>query len=244
MEVSGNQPVACENKEYTISAIVRNTVNNNIDMVEGDCKVRKKENKEASIRGGEVVERQGIEDAFGMADLQQKEDKSQSLLEGSVPRTQPLAEQASECTEEIRMKTNMNLPCLLVAEDTILGSRCETPLRRRKMKGLRDLVEPSTHPRRSVRLKEKSSQARKDLFTREGSLSMPLSDGDIGNCNSRLRNNESREEPTKLWDQGKQTGLVCRREEEEVIQEYQCLEDKDLEFMKSITEGNLNGFLC
>ena len=39
-------------------------------------------------------------------------------------------------------------------------------------------------------------------------------------------------------------GLVYRREEGEVIQEYQCMEDRDLEFMKSIIGGNLNGFLC
>ncbi|KAL9328115.1 hypothetical protein ACSQ67_003118 [Phaseolus vulgaris] len=58
-------------------------------------------------------------------------------------------------------------------------ARCETPLRRRKMKGLHDLVESSTHLRRSVRLSEKSSQVRKGLLAGEGSLSMPISDGDI-----------------------------------------------------------------
>lgn len=46
---------------------------------------------------------------------------------------------------EIRMKTGMNLPCPLDAEETIMGSRCKTPPRRRKMKGLCDLGEPSTH---------------------------------------------------------------------------------------------------
>ncbi|KAL9276207.1 hypothetical protein ACSQ67_026249 [Phaseolus vulgaris] len=84
-------------------------------------------------------------------------------LEGNVPRTQPLAERQVESSEEIRMKTTLNLPCLS-SEDTNLVSKCETPLRWRKMKGLRDPVEPSTHPRRSVRLREKSSQGRKDLF--------------------------------------------------------------------------------
>ncbi|KAL9278015.1 hypothetical protein ACSQ67_024761 [Phaseolus vulgaris] len=72
MEVSGNQPAACENKEFAFSAIVCNTINNNFDMVEGICKVGQKENKEAFAGGGEEAERQGIEEAFGMADLQRK----------------------------------------------------------------------------------------------------------------------------------------------------------------------------
>ena len=244
MEASGNQPTARENTRYTFSATVSNKENNSIAMVEGDCKGVQKGNKEAFDQDGKEEEQEGTREVFGMADSQKRKDKSQTLLEGSVPRTQPLAEQVIEITEEIRMKTALNLPCSLAVEDTNLGSRCETPLRRRKMKGLHDLVESSTHLRRSVRLSEKSSQVRKGLLAREGSLSMPISDGDIRNCNSRLRNNEIREEPTKLWDQGKQIGLVCRGEEEEVIQEYQCMEDRDLEFMESIVGGNLNGFLC
>jgi len=115
---------------------------------------------------------------------------------------------------------------LLAAEETNFRSRCETPLRQSKMKGLRDLGEPSTHSRRSVRLSEKSSQVRKNLLAREGSLSMSISDGDIGNCNSHLLNNVIREDSTKLCDLGKQIGLACRGDEEEVIQEYQCMEER------------------
>jgi len=80
------------------------------------------------------------------------------------------------------------------------------------MKGLSELGEPSTHPRRSVRLSERSSQARKELVLRIGSLTTSISDGDINNCNARVRNLEVREEPTKLWDLGKQIGLACHGE--------------------------------
>jgi len=167
-----------------------------------------------------------------------------SELKGSVPGTITSTEQVIEITEVIRMKPALNLQCSLAAEETSFGSRCETPIRWRKMRGIHHLVEPSTHPRRSVRLSEKSVQVRKNLLAKEGSLSMSISDGDIGNCNSRFRDNGIREEPTKLWNQGKQIGLQCCGDEEEVIQEYQCMEDRDLEFMKSITGGNLKGFLC
>jgi len=131
----------------------------------------------------------------------------------------------------------------LAVEELLFETIGETPLRQRKLKGLCDVVEPSTHPRRSVRLSEKASQARKAALVREGSLLISISDGDIGNFNYRIRKNETRENPTKLWDQGKQIGLVCRGDEKEVIQEYQSMEDSDLEFMKNITRGNLNGFL-
>jgi len=131
----------------------------------------------------------------------------------------------------------------LAVEESLFGTFAETPLRQRKMKGLCDVVEPSTHPRRSVRLSEKASQARKTALVREGSLPISISDRDIGNCNYRIQKIETRENPNKLWDQGKRIGLGCRDDEEEVIQEYQSMEDRDLEFMKSIAGGNLNGFL-
>jgi len=102
--------------------------------------------------------------------------------------------------------------------------------------------EPSTHPRRSVRLSERLSQARKEMLSREGSLSVSISDGDISNCNSHFQNPKIREEATKLWDLGKQFGLACRGDEEKVVQEYQCMEERDLEFMKNLAVGNINDF--
>jgi len=234
-----------------MSTIASNKESKITAMVDGKCKGVRRENKEVLEQEGIEEEQEGTGEDSGMDKSQapfpvrreegQEEGKGGDAvglcnfeLEGSVPGTLPSVEQVIEITEEIRMKTALNLQCSLAAEETSFGSRCETPLRRRKMKGLCDLVVPSTHPRRSVRLSEKSSQVRKNLLAKEGSLSMSISDGDIGNCNSRLRDNEIREEPPKLWDQGKQIGLVFRGDKEEVIQEYQCMEDRDLEFMKSI----------
>ena len=73
--------------------------------------------------------------------------------------------------------------------------------------------EPNTQPRRSVRLTERSSQARKELVPIIGSSTTSISDGDINNCNARVRNPEIREEPTKLWELEKQIGLACHGEE-------------------------------
>ncbi|KAL9276841.1 hypothetical protein ACSQ67_025610 [Phaseolus vulgaris] len=74
------------------------------------------------------------------------------------PGTITSTEQVIEITEEIRMKPSSNLQCSLAAEETSFGSRCETPIRRRKMRGIHHLVEPSTHPRRPVRSSKKSAQ--------------------------------------------------------------------------------------
>jgi len=111
------------------------------------------------------------------------------------------------------------------------------------MKGLSELGEPSTHPRRSVRLSERSSQVRKELLPREGLLTTSISDGDINNCNARVCKPEIREEPGKLWDLGKQIGLACRGEEDDVVQEFQCMEVRYLKFLKNLEVGNLNGIM-
>jgi len=55
------------------------------------------------------------------------------------------------------------------------------------MKGLSELVEPSTHPRQSMRLSEKLSQVRRNMMPGEGLPSVSISDGDITNCNARMR---------------------------------------------------------
>jgi len=240
-EVRGFSSTACVDVTGTCAASEGENANNNSATVrEGMLE----ENEEGADQEGIDEQQEETGEAPGMATSQKTKVKSLLQAEGSVSGSESLAEQALESTEEVRFKTALNLPCVLAVEDTNVESKCDTPLRRRKMKGLRDLVAPSTHPRRSLRLSEKSSQVRKELLAREGSLPLSISDGDIGNCNSRLRYNDMLEEPAKLWNQGKQIGLVCRKEEDEVIQEYQCMEDRDLEFLKSIAGGNLNGFLC
>ena len=145
---------------------------------------------------------------------------------------------------ELRKQTVLKIPYLLDAEKVVEDNTSKTPLRRSKMKGLSELGEPSIHARRSVRLSARSSQARKELMLKAGSLTSSISDMNINNCNACVRNSEIREEPTNLWNLGKQIRLACHREEEEVVQEFQCMEERDLEFMKCLEVGNLNGFLC
>jgi len=44
-----------------------------------------------------------------------------------------------------------------------------------------------------------------------------ISDRDINNCNIRLRPNRLIGGPSNLWGIGKQAGLICRTDEEEVV---------------------------
>jgi len=93
-----------------------------------------------------------------------------------------------------------------------------------------------------VRLSERLSQARKDLLPSEDLPIISISDGDISNCNARVCISGNREELANLWGLGKQIGLACRREEEEVVQEPQCMEERDMEFTKKLEVGNLKDF--
>ena len=108
------------------------------------------------------------------------------------------------------------------------------------MKGMRELGEPNTLPRRSVRLSARTSQVRRNLLLNDGPVVTSISDGDINNCNTRIRSSGRSEEPADLWILGKQIGLACRQEEEEVVQELYCMEERDLEFMKNAEVGTLN----
>lgn len=177
-------------------------------VVDVECKGAHKEPKVVLGQEGKQVAQEGKGVVQG-TDIAQKNDDE---LQGGTTVSNPMGEesdpgfrsnhesdkQAIEAPVEIRRKTCTSLPCSLEVEVTNTRSRCDTPLHRSKMKGLHDLGEPSTHPRRSVRLSEKSSRARKELLTRGGSLMLSVSDGDFGNCNSRFRKTEFREEPTKL----------------------------------------------
>jgi len=125
-------------------------------------------------------------------------------------------------------------------EERKLGSLCNISSRQRKIKGLREFVEPNSHPRRSVRLSERLSQARKNLLSSEGLPTISISDRDINNCNARVCISGNREEPANIWGLGKQIELACRREEEEVVQELQCMEERDMEFMKKLEVGDHN----
>ena len=123
-------------------------------------------------------------------------------------------------------------------------SECQSPPRRSRMKGLWEVGEPSTHPRRSARISARYNQVRNSPFLKAGTFSASVSDGEIAKCNSRFRDPEIRMEPVKLWDLGKHMGIACRGVEEEAVQEMQCMELRDEEFMQRFEEGVKKGFLC
>jgi len=103
------------------------------------------------------------------------------------------------------------------------------PIRQRKKKGLTDLGDSSLpQRRRSVRLHEKQARSALSKHQHEGKISASISDGDIYNCNSRLCEQGNGAEPTVLWEIGKISGIFCHGIEEEVIQEYMCMEERDM----------------
>jgi len=118
-----------------------------------------------------------------------------------------------------------------------------TTQRRRKIKGLVDLEGSKSHPRRSVRIRNKCPQNALSFLSRQGMPTVSLSDGDIDNCNLRLREPDSPEEPIKLWDISRKVGIRCRKDEQEVIQEFSSLEERDLKTMSCVEEGKKGGLL-
>ena len=72
-------------------------------------------------------------------------------------------------------------------------------------------------------------------------MSNSISDRDINNCNIRWRPNRNLKEPSNLKGIGKQAGLTCHGNEKEVVKEYVCMEERDLEYVKGSKEGKKNG---
>ncbi|XP_068497843.1 uncharacterized protein [Phaseolus vulgaris] len=54
-----------------------------------------------------------------------------------------------------------------------------------------------------------------------------ISDRNIYNCNHHLAELVNQAGPSKLLEVGKQVGIMCRRDEEEVVKEYGSMEDRD-----------------
>ncbi|ESW34124.1 hypothetical protein PHAVU_001G126500 [Phaseolus vulgaris] len=116
------------------------------------------------------------------------------------------------------------------------------PIRQRKERGLTDLGDSSLpQRRRSVRLHEKQARSAPSKHQHEGKISASISDGDIYKCNSRLCKQGNGDEPTVLWDIGKTSGIFCHGIEEEVIQEYMCMEERDMGVAKLAKEGDKDG---
>jgi len=135
------------------------------------------------------------------------------------------------------------LPQMLGGEETNAENKLTSLPCRRKTKRLFELGDFYTHPRRSVRIKSRLSKGGPHPHHREGMRTDSISDGDFINCNSHLCEPSNSMESSRLWEIGKQIGVVCRKDEE-VVKEYQCLEGRDLEIMKSFEEGEKVSHLC
>ena len=123
------------------------------------------------------------------------------------------------------------------------GRFLKSTQRRRKIKGLVDLEGSKSHPRRSVRISNKYPQSAFSSHSKQGMPAVSLSDGDIDNCNLRLHESELPEEPAKLWEISRKVGITCRKDEQEVVHEYSCLEERDLKTMRCVEDGKKGGFL-
>jgi len=82
-----------------------------------------------------------------------------------------------------------------------------------------------------------------NILHKYNALSVATSDGDIVNCNHRFWNAGGCVEPVNLWELDKQVGIICIGNEEEVIKEFQCMEERDNEVMRKSEEGIKKGFL-
>jgi len=124
-----------------------------------------------------------------------------------------------------------------LSEAEVAETGSTTKTQPRKHKAIRELGDANTFPRRSVRLSEKHLQKQDVLEYREGTFSASISDGDILLCNARVLSPGSREESDNLWEVGKQFGLTCRGVEDEVVQEFNILEDRDQEEKNNAERG-------
>jgi len=99
-------------------------------------------------------------------------------------------------------------------------SKSSSPPRHRKKKGLTELGDSCPFPRRSRRIKTRMPQAGVMAHNTDEISSSSISDKNIYMCNSRLVEPDNRAGPSKLWEVGKQVGIRCRKEEDEVVREY------------------------
>jgi len=133
---------------------------------------------------------------------------------------------------------------LLADEGEIGECKSANPQQQRKLKGLFDLGDASSRPRRSVRIMLRQSQSEGPSYQKAGTSSNSLSDGDFLNCNLRLCEPKISVESSKLWEIGKQSGIICRWDEEEVVKEYDFMEERDVQVMEKYEEGKKKEHLC
>jgi len=129
---------------------------------------------------------------------------------------------------------------MLGADGAIERTKSNSPPRRRKKKGLTELGDSCSYPKRSVRLSVRLPQARSIAHHIDGMSLASISDMDIYNYNSRLSESVNVVEPSRLWELGKQVGLKCLGDEEQVVKEYVRMEDWDSEFVLRTKMGGKN----
>ena len=167
-------------------------------------------------------------------------DGTQMIGGGMLPKKLVCKAQPFCCTGQTSVddgNVGVGSPLSLGGDGAMVKSRSNSPPRRRKKKGFADLGASCPHPRRSVRLSAKYSKARSVAPFREGFSSISISDTGIRICNSRLCDPVNVEEPVSLGAVGKQVGLACRGEEEEVVKEYGCMEIRDTEVLVGSKSG-------
>jgi len=120
----------------------------------------------------------------------------------------------------------------------------KSPPRQRKVKGLTELGESSSIPRRSARISKRQSLSESLPHLRGGKNSPSISNGDINNCNLRICDQGTGAKPFDLWDIGKLACLACQWDEKEVVKEYLCMEERNTEFVKGVKEGDKDGSFC
>ena len=191
--------------------------------------------------------KEGNEDGSDLNTNGEKKEESYNESEGSDTGT-PMMMCASTTLNGVNDRgqergEEITLP-LDLAEGATVGGITTTPPRRRKLKGLFELGDSISFPRRSVRLLSRHAKANSSSCGRDGMCSNSISDGRIVNCNLRSAGPSLTAEPSNLWDIGKKYGLKCRGDEEEVVNEYLCLEERDTEVMKNFEEGDKNDHIC
>jgi len=173
-----------------------------------------------------------------------RSDGTQTLGSGLLPKQLMHKGQPSRLTGQVGSVDDecvgVMSPLSVGVEEAMEKSRSNSPPRRRKKKGIAELSDSCPFPRRSLRLSAKQSKAVSLVHDGASLSSISISDRDIRTCNLRLREPDNTDEPVSLWAVGKQAGILCRGEEEEVVLEYGRMEVRDSEVLLCFKEGDKN----
>jgi len=190
---------------------------------------------------------EGKEDGLNFNTNGEKEEESDDESEGSDTGNLMMmcvSTTLNVANERVQERGEERTLSLDLSEGATVGGITTTPPRRRKLKGLFELGDSISFPRRSVRLISRRAKANSSSCGRDGMCSNSISDGGIVNCNRRSAGPSLTAEPSKLWEIRKKSGLNCWGDKEEVVNEYLCLEERDTEVMKNFEEGDKNDHIC